>query len=59
MDLKALINDNIGKRMAAMAWGVWNIGQSEDLKKSVLIAALVAIYMVLQTISDYIGRSKQ
>jgi len=52
MDLKALINDNIGKRMAAMAWAVYQMGQTEDFRRALLIAGLTVAYMILQTISD-------
>ena len=58
MDLKALINDNIGKRMAAMAWAVYKISETEDMKRCVIIAGLVMVYMVLQTVGDYFKRAK-
>ncbi len=58
MDLKQLIDGNVGKRMAAFAWGAWLIGQATEPRMQILTAALTAVYMVCQTVSDFLENQK-
>ena len=52
MELTKLAGDKIGKRMAAFAWAVYQVGQAEDFERALTIAGLTVAYMVLQTVSD-------
>ena len=58
MDLKQLIDGNVGKRMAAFAWGIYLIGQTAEEKAQLLIAGMTVVYMVCQTVSDYLEKRK-
>ena len=55
MNLIELVQQKIGKRMAAFAWSAYMINTTEDFNGRILIAALTIAYMVCQTVSDWEG----
>ena len=52
MNLMELLGQKVGKRMAAFAWGAYQVNQAEDLEGKIIIAMLVIGYLVCQTVSD-------
>jgi hypothetical protein len=52
MDMKQVIGEKLGKRMAAFVWAAYQVTEAPDSSRAIMIVGLAMAYMVLQTISD-------
>ena len=53
MNIATLIQQKVGKRLAAVCWAVYELNQSKDLNAQILITALTVAYLTCQTVSDW------